>query len=655
MYTKTIKQRIALVAASALTAGFISVVSAPAAHAVAGDISVTTQTAGGTAAASLGGTTGTATIHSNGTITFGVLADAAAATFTNITGGTFTAITSGGTIAGNALSITSTSNTALVGLIATPTAAGTNMVVSSFQTSSSGTAYDVVTVTVIAAAGMTISANGLLGTIGQVVAPTTTVNAKTMTITSDGVIGLTTIIGGVDSVSKLTVSGGTIASVSAATDGAPSAARTSLVFGDEAIVVTIKPDAGSASMIIKSFSTANQITAGTNVDKITVTVVPAANIATFSGSKSYFAGLLVATSGLATNVDIAYSLQAANGTEAIIGFSLFDANGIAMPTSTVITASATNGAVVAFASASQLGASVTSTYQGTFGNIYVAQGTKYAAIDTVVSLSVNGVVYASKAIALQGDVKTITLSDNVVGALAASAGNAYYTTITDSLGHKIGGLTTSIDATQFNTSVTTAAAATTTASTGAATSALFTCGSVAGKTNFKVTYTNPTSLVKITSNALDLLCGGDPYTWTASLDKASYVAGDIATLTITAKDITGAVVNDVITMGASITVSGSQLTAVVTPVTGDTFTSGVKKYKFLVGSTSGSYNAVVDVPYWTGGAHSSSAAQAAQTVKYSVASDGSVSNAQVLQSIVALIASINKQIQALQKLILARR
>jgi hypothetical protein len=43
-----------------------------------------------------------------------------------------------------------------------------------------------------------------------------------------------------------------------------------------------------------------------------------------------------------------------------------------------------------------------------------------------------------------------------------------------------------------------------------------------------------------------------------------------------------------------------------------------------------------------------------QVVSYKVAGTGAVSNADVLKSIVALIASINKQIQALQKLILKR-
>jgi hypothetical protein len=45
-----------------------------------------------------------------------------------------------------------------------------------------------------------------------------------------------------------------------------------------------------------------------------------------------------------------------------------------------------------------------------------------------------------------------------------------------------------------------------------------------------------------------------------------------------------------------------------------------------------------------------------QALKYSIVDQsGTVSNAEVLKSIVALIASINKQIQALQKLILQRK
>ena len=95
------------------------------------------------------------------------------------------------------------------------------------------------------------------------------------------------------------------------------------------------------------------------------------------------------------------------------------------------------------------------------------------------------------------------------------------------------------------------------------------------------------------------------------------------------------------------------MTAVTAPSNGDTFTSGVKTYKFVVGSTTGSYNMVVDLPAINS---VSTVGAAAVTIPYKItASTTEVSNADVLKSIVSLIASINKQIQALQKLILARR
>ena len=98
------------------------------------------------------------------------------------------------------------------------------------------------------------------------------------------------------------------------------------------------------------------------------------------------------------------------------------------------------------------------------------------------------------------------------------------------------------------------------------------------------------------------------------------------------------------------------LTAVTT-ITGLTVRpdiNGKKTYTFSVGTasglTAGKYNAVIDNLAMV------AAGATKQTVAYSVTTGGdSTTNADVLKSIVALIASINKQIQALQKLILARR
>jgi len=65
---------------------------------------------------------------------------------------------------------------------------------------------------------------------------------------------------------------------------------------------------------------------------------------------------------------------------------------------------------------------------------------------------------------------------------------------------------------------------------------------------------------------------------------------------------------------------------------------------------------VVEIPLILTATNKVTYGAAAQTVAYKVASGTTtVSNADVLKSIVSLIASINKQIQALQKLILKRR
>ena len=94
------------------------------------------------------------------------------------------------------------------------------------------------------------------------------------------------------------------------------------------------------------------------------------------------------------------------------------------------------------------------------------------------------------------------------------------------------------------------------------------------------------------------------------------------------------------------------MTAVTAATNADTFTDGVAKYKFVVGSTEGNYQLSVDLPKW----NSTTYSQTAVTVPYAIkASSASVSNAEVLAAIVKLIASINKQIAALQKAITKKK
>ena len=127
-------------------------------------------------------------------------------------------------------------------------------------------------------------------------------------------------------------------------------------------------------------------------------------------------------------------------------------------------------------------------------------------------------------------------------------------------------------------------------------------------------------------------------------------------MTVQFKDSAGNNANSYGTTGAaSAVVTSPMLTMIGTPaVSVLPYVNGQVAHKFTVGGntavTAGAYNALIDYPTLV-------AAETAtiQTVAYKVSTGGSsVTNEDVLKSIVSLIASINKQIRALQKLILKR-
>ena len=176
-----------------------------------------------------------------------------------------------------------------------------------------------------------------------------------------------------------------------------------------------------------------------------------------------------------------------------------------------------------------------------------------------------------------------------------------------------------------------------------------------GSANLQLQYTNTSSGNVIKSNVWNQVCAGDAYTFKASLDKAVYQPGSVATLTISGLTAAGNKANayDPISETGSLVAITGLGTAVTSPANGDLLDSaaGVKTYQYVVGSTEGTYTAVVSSPIIT--ALNSDQGNVALAYEIKSAS-GTVTNAEVLKSIVALIASINKQIQALQKLILKR-
>jgi len=365
-----------------------------------------------------------------------------------------------------------------------------------------------------------------------------------------------------------------------------------------------------------------------------------------------------------TNNDVSGANSAANGGSLFLRYDLYDANGTEVADSVVtgtLTAEVSSGAIVAFEGATP---SINTAYAtDKEGYWTVKQATEDTPWAGTITIKLNGTTVATKSGVIQGPAKTIEVSSIKNVAIAADGPAGRYL-VKDAAGNELSTAITGFDT--FGDANAKVGAASTTASSDAPspgtadTRGVFdiNCsGSKGGTlTGIRLKYTN-SALVSIYSAPFNVVCGSATVaTYTSSLDKASYVPGDIATLTITAKDAYGNAVADTAVMGTSsagegVSISGSNMTAVTAPTNSDTFTGGVKTYKFVVGSTEGSYNLVVDLDKWTTSTYSQSAVVVPYAIK---ASTTTVSNADVLKSIVSLIASINKQIQALQKLILRR-
>ena len=190
----------------------------------------------------------------------------------------------------------------------------------------------------------------------------------------------------------------------------------------------------------------------------------------------------------------------------------------------------------------------------------------------------------------------------------------------------------------------------------------FACGATTTSQNISIQYVNNSGTI-ITSPTLAVKCAGDAVSYKLSYDKASYTPGEIAKATVSFFDKAGNPSHDNTNAeptAAAVVISMSGMrgtSAIVAPAIGDDTTAGTVSYNFVVDVTEGTYTnsvtaSTADTAATNAGLTAVKAATSTITVK---SSSTAVTNADVLKSIVALIASINKQIQALQKLILARR
>jgi hypothetical protein len=420
--------------------------------------------------------------------------------------------------------------------------------------------------------------------------------------------------------------------------------------------------------------------------QITVTIAAASTAGAISPVYSFVNGV-AAGSDISKEADMATYVGAAQySSDMFLNVRVRDAYGTAVNSGSagLLQVAATNGALVNLGASS--GATVAA--DGTTTTAFVSTATPdnfmvqvsnpdVAPRITTVTVSFNGTVIGSKTMQFLGEVAKVTLYSPEIGNLSGTSNAAYYKMYDAS-----GAAVYSTGPLAANTAYTASAllndpsvngsgkASAITkvrtleiSSTSVITSGKvnYTCASTAGTGTIGVTYTNPSGTI-VKSNALAVSCAGAAYTYSAAWDKASYIPGDLAKLTVTFKDSKGNLANAVSGVAntntqdtPSFSIGGLDKT-ISGPTSADYIEDGVLSYTYTVGATEGTYTGKLIFPVVDARQVAVTGSATAVPVTLTVKSASTaVTNADVLKSIVALIASINKQIQALQALILKKK
>ena len=533
-----------------------------------------------------------------------------------------------------------------------------------------------------------VSAMKSLGLLDKDASSTT---AQTATMLSTGSLVLYTgATAGTATHAAMTASGGTFGTAIGATNASITYAsnlRTVHWSGSATTVATVWSPGAVGTYTLNAYRGTTTTTPtlanpayGTLVGTITVTVVATTAGSTYSAADS--------TCTVATNSIQAAALDDVTSTVTngswYVNYDLQDAYGVDLPLGSIIATATTGGLVSLGSDGGAWGAGTDATVvaldTGGDNSVRVTQAVAGAPTTTTVKITYNGTTVCTKTVTIRGSVAKLKVDvlgtqdlngSTYTAALYNHDGGGYndglfVVTALDSADNIViptlsgfSEVASTMGATIQALSFSSVATSTSSSSTARYTRGSATCGPVAGSASVQLKYTNPTTGAITTSPAFTLRCADEAYTYTASWDKASYVQGEIATLTVKFLDSKGNPSNrkevTAAAAAADIHIVAPMMNA-VTAVTGTTVRpdiNGVKTYTFTVGTstgiTAGAYSAVVDYYALT------AVAATKQTPGYKVTTGGdSTSNADILKSIVALIASINKQIQALQKLILKR-
>jgi hypothetical protein len=374
--------------------------------------------------------------------------------------------------------------------------------------------------------------------------------------------------------------------------------------------------------------------------------------------------------------------RVADGGAWYIDFKLRDGYDQALDPGNIV-ATATNGGLVNIGTTSgtaPVAGTATTAVMLTSGanhNVIITQPTAGAPLTTTVTISYNGTTVCTKTVTIRGKAAKLTVanvgtqklsgtttgSQHWMGAELGIFNDSLFTVVaSDSAGNLVSTPATygtySADAATLTTTVQGIAVTTRSSSSSSTADERFNfgtwyCGATAGSASVKLKFTIAGTGDVITSDAFTARCADSPYTFTAALDKASYTQGEIATVTLQFLDSKGNKANNVAAIGAGVfnlpmmtQIDGSASASAVTKA------DGTRVIRFSVAAS----GAAVTAGTYTGTiSYAALAAAATATPTYKISTGGdSTSNADILKSIVALIASINKQIQALQKLILKR-
>jgi hypothetical protein len=425
---------------------------------------------------------------------------------------------------------------------------------------------------------------------------------------------------------------------------------------------------GSVSIVIANI-------AGTTVHTYFFTVVASCAIGAFSASTSFISTAISANlpdnagaDWVTTKSNVDENTTSENGGALYIRIVANNAYGAGLAAG-AWSATATNGALVNMSSNQVLG---TATTAGTISTdvdsslaaavtVRVDPATAGVALNTAVTVTYEGQAVATKNLTFLGEaakINILSVKSGTVGTTGAGNTGLFVYTLTDAAGNLVSGAVALAGATATTRTPAITSAKNATPLAPAAPAAPFaaigvtgngvvgfdcTAGGGVGTSNLTIATASGVNGNVLTATVA-AVCRGGINTYTVSTDKASYAVGEIAVITITATDSAGGVVSDAAAMGAidTVSVGGGTLTKAVAAT--DTFTDGKRTYNAQM-TTAGTFNVVVSV---------SGTVTKSATAKYSV-TDGGTSNSDVLKAIVSLIASINKQIAALQKALLARR